>query len=555
MRALSQGRKHQQAARWTEAEACFVEAIAELPAHADARFRLALVLQAQDRHREANTQLERALELAPEHPVFHYHRGLSLDALRNDVAALQALDRAIALKPALTAAHRARGQLLRRLGRLEEALQSHAQALELRPDSTPAWIELADTQMEAGLFAAALSTFEQAVARSPRQLELLHNLAHAHLQCGSLDRAEELLTQLLAEAPDHHGARVDLGVLLQRRGNLERAISELEVAVRTAPRDAAARWRLGEALLLHGDWARGFELHEQRLKLPSVVPTLPERPRWRGEQIEGGELVVHAERGFAPTLQAVRHAPLLRANCPGVKLTLVSPAPLCPLLSGSALFDAVVTRDEPVPPGARHVALGSLPYHLWITRNDEAASAAYLRAEPERAAHFREQLDGDATLHVGLCLKGHPHEPGDPRGVLPAELLAPLADMEGVRLYTLPGTSSEDPALPCTRLSGSDGGDPWLDTAAAISELDLVICPDSTLAHLAGALGAQTWLVLEHAADFRWGTAGSECPSYARMRLFRQSEPDAWSSLVGEIQSALKELRACPSTSQSALAS
>jgi len=464
----------------------------------------------------AITAFERALQLAPEDAMTLHNYGAALIESGRPAEALASLRRAVELRSHADW-HCDLGTALALTGALEEALAEFRAALELRPESVAALRGLGSTLNSLGLFDAALEPLQRVVASGPEDADAFNNL----------------------------------GIALQHTGRLEEALAAFERALTLDPTRAIARFNYGVALLKAGDFARGWEAYESRLA-GVVRPTPPPGAvHWvQGLDALDRPLRVVAEQGLGDAIQFVRYGALLRAR--GVRATLQCDPRLVALLATADGFDAVVPHGE-APSCPAWLPLLSLPRLLGTRVERIPARMPYLRADPARAPRWRARLEAVApAVRVGIAWQGNP---GAERGTLrgrsvPLAAFAPLAALEGVRLVSLQvGAGGEQLAAidfaPRVLSFGAEldaGPQAFLDTAAILDSLDLVVTSDTALAHLAGALGRPVWVALHTNSDWRWLTVRSDSPWYPTMRLFRQSRPGDWAGVFAAMAGELAAL-------------
>ena len=428
------------------------------------------------------------------------------------------------------------------------------------PRSPIAWSGLADAWATCGRTDIAVQGRLQALQLQPDSLTLQYNLGTTLLAAGHKAHAAEVLDKLTKLAPRQPLPRMNLGVALRELGQLARAATELGQALSHAPPGgpvaAEVEWNLALVWLMGGDLAQGLRAYEARRRLPQFSLMHPTGlPPWRGGTCKGGLLVV-VEQGLGDTLQYSRWIRRLRQQITG-RLVLAVQRPLVPLLSAG--LDGLHADDEVVPLSRQMTVSGvrswapllSLPLLLGVfDRGKHVEGRGWLSADPTLRQTWRERLSAlPGRLKVGVVWQGNPAYRDDQNRSWPLRVLAPLAKLDGVTLVSLQKRHGRDQIAE----SGVDLVDvddvldettgPFLDTAAAMSELDLVITSDTATLHLAGALGVRTWAAIAHIPDWRFGLSGDGLPEYPTVRLVRQPAPGDWSSVATRMHSWLsKEL-------------
>lgn len=378
---------------------------------------------------------------------------------------------------------------------------------------------------------------------------------------GHLGRHQEAVVaagQALALRPDYPEATNNLGVSLDGLGRREQAVAAYRRAVAARPDYAEAWTNLGHALcgqghlgqramllLRQGRFAEGWLEYEWRLRTRQAGGTGAStgRPPWNGEPLEGRTILLTPEQGFGDTIQFSRYAPMVAAR--DGRVLLGAPRPLVRLLRGLPGVAEVVAEGEPVPAHALECPLLSLPRAFGTTLQTVPAVIPCLAAPPEALARWRERLpDGDG-FRVGVAWAGNPNQANDRRRSLPFEALAPLWAVDGVRWHSLQvGPRAADlTAAPAGRIEDlAPELDDFAETAAAIARLDAVVTPDTAVAHLAGALGVPTLVMLSFAADWRWVRGQDHSRWYPGMRLVRQDAGRRWEPVIATVASMLADL-------------
>jgi len=489
---------------------------------------------------------ETLLAEQPQHVEALHLQGLALRATGRLDEAVASFGKALAVAPGAAVVHTCQGNAYKALGQLDDAIAAHRRAVACRPDFAEAWSNLAAAQLAASCPGEAAESAEQAVRLLPGNAALRHNLGRILVDAGQLERAERELGRAVELDPRHLPARVTHGSVLRRLGRLDRAVEVLDGAIRHAPDHADAHWNHALALLMRGDHAEGWAEYEWRRRIPDMRIERFDAPAWDGSPLDGRTLLVHAEQGLGDAIQFARFAGVaLEARGPA-EVVLRVPPRLVALFGGLRGVSRVVGADRPAPPFDVHAPLMSLPHLLQIDLGGLAHSVPYLVPDADEVARWRARIGAGPALRVGICWQGSPTYLADRERSLPLRHFRPLAELRSVRLFSLqkgPGLEQ----LP--DLGGriddlgaelDEGPDAFTDTAAALESLDLLVCSDTAIPHLAGALGKEVWLLLPHVPDWRWMLGGDRCPWYPSMRLFRQSAPGDWTAVIERVARALQ---------------
>ncbi len=515
-------------------------------------------------HHDAISLLSAAVRQAPAMAGAWQNLVLPLLALGRIEDACNAGEAAVAAAPEAAACYYNLTLALSRAGRLDEAAVAAEAAIALRPEDAGAWALLAGVRTTEGRHARAAALFRRALVCDPSNGDARFGLADALHKGGDAAAAEAAYREALACTPHHHAAQVNLGVVLRDQGRWHDAMEVWQTALASAPQSVELRFNLACAHLQRGDWTRGWQDYELRWAVRGLQPPLAAGtlPRWAGECLPEATLIVHHEQGLGDTIQFLRFVPLALDRVRNIGIVcqkgLGRLLARCPLLSGAAEAGeprvTVIEDGVPLPRADAWIALMSLPGVLGITPHTLPRTAPYLFAEPDLIRTWASRLAtagalGDG-LRVGLHWQGNTEAPGDAGRSLRLAAFAPLADVAGARFFSIQkGFGREQlvaapPGLVLRDLGEilDTDGDAFVDTAAALHSLDLLITSDTAVAHLAGALGRPVWVLLKAGADWRWGEGAGLSPWYPTMRLFRQGRPGDWAGVIATVAAELTAL-------------
>jgi tetratricopeptide (TPR) repeat protein len=490
------------------------------------------------RLQEAGDTCDRILAAQPNEPNATHLRGLVAHQSGKLGEAIQYLQRATALAPDVALYHANLGEMCRLAGLADQAIAEGRRALELNPDYPEALSNL-------GIALYERKSYEEAAACHRRAVELNPEFGQAHSNLGNalygqkrFEEAAASYRRAIEIQPDFADAWANLGTALHHAGDFDEGVAALRYALALAPRHANAHSGLGILLLQRGEFGEGWEEYEWRLESSEVKgPRFPQRP-WRGESLVGKRVYVQAEQGFGDTLQFARYLPLLAGR--GATASFRVHQSLATLIRAS-LPGVEVFGDRGTPDAPDYeCALLSLP-HLFRTRLETIpADIPYLRPPHDMAARWATRLSGLGGFKIGIVWAGNPEHVNDRRRSLDLAMLAPLFAVPGTSFVSLqvgPRAADVSSHPDVTDLS-RDLAD-FSDTAAAIAGLDLVIAIDTSIAHLAGALGKPVWLLLPWVSDWRWMLGRKDSPWYPTMRLFRQRRGESWNEIVPRVVSEL----------------
>jgi tetratricopeptide (TPR) repeat protein len=463
--------------------------------------------------------------------------------------ALELLAEAVALKPDAPDALFNYANVLKGAGRTDESLAAYDRALEERPDYPAARIARAEllndrgnALRQTGQHDKALDLYDRALADVPHYADALNNRAVALWSMMRWEAALAGFDAALEVRPDYVEAHYNRANALRDLLRLEEAKDSYDRATAIDPLFAAAHRNKSFVALLEGDLAQGLPLYEWRKRLaPPIEAREYRQPLWTGrEELAGKTLFLYVEQGLGDTIQFYRFVEPLLAR--GARVILSVQDGLLGLLA-SATPKVELVDSRTVPDFDYHIPLMSLPLALGLALQTIPARVPYLAPEAERVARWRACI-GEDGFKIGISWQGALGGVTD--RAMPLTCFAGLSRIPGVRLVSLqkgPGTEQAD-SLPGLETLGTDfdaGQEAFLDSAAVMQSLDLVITLDSALAHLAGALNRPVWVALKRVPDWRWFLGRDDSPWYPSMRLFRQKRAGDWAGVFAEMESQVPQ--------------
>ncbi len=491
-----------------DALAAYDKAIALKPEFAEAHYNRGLTLRNLQRPMDALAAHDRAIALKSNFPEAHYNRGLVLQEFQRPAEALAAYDKAIALKPVFAEPYTSRGNILQELRQLEDALASHDGAIALKPDFAEAHSNRSNTLMYLMRPAEALSSCDKAIALRP-------------------------------DFPEAYNNR---GNILQDLKRYEEALAAYETATKLRPHYVEAYNNRSLLLLLMGRFEQGWREHEWRKKRPDgSIATAPYRqPLWLGEEdIAGKTLFIWCEQGFGDTIQFCRYAKLAAAR--GAKVIMAVQRPLLGLLKQTSQGIEIIDESNVPSDFDYHCPLMSLPLAFKTTLETIPAEARYIKSDEERRLLWADRLGPKTKRRIGLVFSGSTTHRIYNRS-MPLEAVFTMLDSD-IDWVCLQKEISEDDATALRQdgriaFFGDDLRD-FSDTAALLDAMDLVITIDTSVAHLAAAMGKPVWILLPYSADWRWLLDRNDSPWYPSARLFRQREINNWTGVTEDVKNQL----------------
>jgi tetratricopeptide (TPR) repeat protein len=526
--------------RLADAERLYLQVLQARPDSFEVLHMLGVVRAQQNRNVEALELIGAALRLRPGDPLTLTNYGNVLAAMERYQEAMASHDAALLIAPDYADAWNNRGNALKGLGRLEDALTSYQKAVALRPDFLSALSNRGNVLHQLNRFEGALASYDQALAIDSHHIDALYNRGNLLHDMNRHADAVASYDQALAVWPQHIDAWTNRGLCLQNLKLLNAALESFDHAIAIDSARAHPRYSKALCLLLAERFAEGLPLYEWRKKLPEPSEARTySQPLWTGaEDIAGKTLFLHIEQGLGDTIQFYRYAAAAQAR--GAKVVLAVQDGIKRLLQRATPSVDLIGYYEKPTAFDYHIPLMSLPLALGM--DHMPTPVPYLHAEPERVEHWAARL-GDTGYRIGVCWEGNRSVPGGVGRSFPPEALAGIANVPGVRLISLQKDAHPE-TLRAAKMEtlGADfdtGTDAFLDSAAVIKNLDLVISLDATMAHLAGALGRPVWVALKYVPEWRWGLDRSDSPWYPTARLFRQRIDGDWSSVFAEMKAEL----------------
>jgi tetratricopeptide (TPR) repeat protein len=567
-----------QGGRLVEAEALYRLVLEKEPGNADALNLMGVLAHQRGKHARAVELIGRAIGIKPGMGEFHVNLATVLGAMNRREEAVVAARRAVELNPGSVMGQFNCGRLLAGLGRFEEAAGCFRKAVELQSGFADGWNELGMALKDQGKFAEAEEAFERAVKLQPgsgpfrtnlgnalkdqNKLEealrefaeaarlrpevalVHHNLGVVMAGLGDLDGAIEKYRLALRIQPDHVTARGHLGQALLKKGKYEEGVAELEEAVHLRPEDGDAHWNLGWNMLLVGNYERGWKEFEWRWKssiYAGIARRFPEL-QWDGGDIKGKRIFIYWEGGLGDAIHFARYVPLLAER--GARVILEVQPELVSLLKQLPGLEQILAAGETPPAFDVACPMMSLPLCFGTRVETIPAEIPYLFPDPARAKAWEAKVPKvEGKLRVGLVWAGNPKNKNDLTRTIGLAKFAPLAAAKNVRFYSLQvgasAAQANSPPAGMQVVNYSAELKDFADTAGLIANLDLVISVDTSVAHVAGAMGKPVWDLIPFTPDWRWMLEREDNAWYPTMRLFRQKRGGDWDGVVARVAEAL----------------
>lgn len=510
---LKQAIEHHSTGRLAQAEQIYRQILATNPQHADALHLLGVAAHQRGDHSAARNLILKAISLRPDNADYHNNYGEVCRAAGLLAEAEQAYRRAIAIDSTQGSYYSNLCLALRESGKLAQAIEAGRKAIQLSPDNVVAHLNLANALSDSNRFDQALACYQRALSIDPQQPQVLTAMGTTYAEMGLFDQATQCFDRAIAinDHPDAH-------------------------------------WNRSLMRLLHGDYTQGWQEYEWRWRCPEFFSQKinAPQPQWDGSDISGRTILLYCEQGLGDTIQFVRYAPLVARL--GATVILQCQRELQRLLASVTGIHQVVARGQELPPFELHLPLLSLPRLFKTTVRTIPASVPYISADPQLIEIWRQRLGPLLPGHrrVGLAWAGRPTHKNDRNRSMQLSQLAALASVPNVQWISLQkGPAAQQAANPpggMRLLDLTDQIHDFTDTAALIANLDLIVCVDTAVAHLAGAMGRAVWIFLPFAPEWRWLLGCDDSPWYPSARLFRQKNPGQWDQPVNQAAAELARL-------------
>jgi tetratricopeptide (TPR) repeat protein len=505
---------------------------------------LGFALKQAGRLEEALAVFDKAVQLAPEDPESWKQLASALVALNRPADALVVYQHVLKLDPHHLEATCASGTLLYELERFEEALACFNLCIEWQGDHAPALFHRARTLRALRRYEECLEDYRRHYVLSPDDPNVCNNIGDALLFLGRPEEGLEWFDRALALRPDVMQVLTNKALALCQSHRFDEAILAYSRLTALDPDDARSAWQLAHLHLQQGDFQSGWAGREARWRVSDFSTEYPRfaEPKWLGkEDISGKTILVCIDEGIGDAVQFARYVPMLAAR--GASIVLVVQEGLRALLSGLPGVSACLpfgTKD--FPPFDFHCPIMSLPLAFGTTL-ETIPPASYLPQLPAaRLQAWRDRLGARGGLRVGVVWAGNPKQGNDRNRSMPLAVLAPLFDCDATFVSLQKDLKADDQKFLETQTNILDltaGLTDFAETVALIENLDLVITVCTSVAHVAGTLGKETWVMLPYVGDWRWLDRRDDSPWYPTVRLFRQDDARSYDRVVARVRSEL----------------
>ena len=552
----------------------FQELTSKFPLMGEGYFNLGNVLFKLGRFAEAVAPLEKAAKMLPKNPAVFHNLGVCLQKLGRWVEAVNAFQKALSLSPQdeYTLAslgqckfmlgeyekaaeyyrlsisfggdnplnHYNLGIALNEAGKPEEAVSAFKRTLERQPDNKKAWNNLGLAYEAMDRMAEAYHAYEHAIRLDPCYAEAYSNIGNAYLKELKFSKAVAAYTKAIELNPNDGKFCYNLGCCYHEMMQLDKAKHWLTKATKLDPNLVEAHWNLSHVLLLRGELEKGFELYQWRWKRKETPMPHIELPLWNGEPHAGQSIMIMTEQGLGDSLQFIRYLPQVQRLFSRVVLACDrSLQSLFSQFKGVEIIDKKLAKtmegkvDTWIP-------LLNLPHVFKTTLTTIPAQIPYIRPRPEKVAKYADLFHGIKGYKVAIVWKGNPSHKKDHERSCSLYRFASLFTLEGMNWFSLQKGESELHNYDFPLIDLGPHLDSFEDTAALLAHMDLLITVDTSVAHLAGAMGIETWILLPFVPDWRWLASGEATRWYPSARLFRQDRSRSWTPVFNRLHEEIQ---------------
>ena len=535
------GMAYQTLGNYSKAIGCFDTCLALADSYAPAWMGRGMALRQLKQVEAAVKCYQKYLALVPKDYQGYFNLGNALRDLGWPNEAMQAYRESCLLKPEFMQAYLSWGEILGEVGQAEDALLVFQQALEVNPKDPEVLCHLGGLLITLSRLEEARATFEKVLARDPQSVLGLQGLGNVCFNRDDFAEALAYYQQALPYRPDFAEFYFNFGMVYTRMGRFEDALPHFQRALEIRPGYVNAYVNRGMGLLTIGRYLEGWSDYEWRLKMKEFAPRDFEGPRWHGEPLAGKSILIPGEQGFGDMLMFLRYLPLVKAK--GGRVVLECRPELATLLDGCPDIDELVVKEPGVP---HTVSYDAYCYLLSLAEVFQTELETIppicpnqLQVRSEQTAAWQHRFSADLNFKIGITWASKSDHPTSKHRSASLEAFGVLTEQPGISVYSL------QKGVPCDAVPGvvdlSDELTDFSQTCAAMQHLDLVITVDTSVAHVAGAMGRPVWILLPYEADWRWLRHGETSRWYPSARLFRQAERGEWHPVFEQVRQALAE--------------
>ncbi|MDF1744045.1 MAG: tetratricopeptide repeat protein [Gimesia sp.] len=528
----------------------FLKVVQMRPEMPDVHNNLGVAYYALGKSQEARQSFERAIQIHPHYESAYFNLGSLLESRGVLTEAASCFQKSYELSKNNLETYEKWADVLKLMGELEQAERIYRELLEKTSADFNLSMKLAYVLVLQRQYSEAIQLYESELESNPDHYQILVSLSYVYELLGDVPAAVKTAQRSIQAAPDQPEGYNNLGNSFKLQHNIEGACENFEKALSLRPDFAIAEFNLATMQLLKGDLTAGWPGYERRVDVdPVSAGSNPSGSRWQGESLSGKTILLWCEQGFGDTLLFIRFAIELKKRG-ATQVLLLCQRELAELLKLIPEIDQILVEGDELPDFDYQCALLSVPFYLQTSLETIPVEIPFLVPGSERQQYWSDELAKQAGKKVGLNWNGNIKFSRDQFRSVPLEEFLPLSEVEGVQLVSLQqvnGLEQIDPLKaswnlfePGAEYQAETGS--FMEAAALIQNMDLVITTDTAVAHLAGSLGVPVWILVSQMPEWRWLLDRTDSPWYPTARLFRQEKLGDWEPVIEEVKSELKQL-------------
>ncbi|MET3107215.1 tetratricopeptide (TPR) repeat protein [Oxalobacteraceae bacterium GrIS 2.11] len=543
---VKQGLHLHQSGKLAEAQTIYTQILAVQPNHFDALQLLGTLSNQMKRYHQALEFLSKAIIVNSSHALTYYNRGIAFKELNRLEDAIADYDKAIRLKPDFGEASYNCANALHELKRLDEALACFDKAIQIKPGVAKVYGNRGNVLKDLKRFNEALTNYDEGISIDPEFGEAYYNRGNVLHELRRLNEALASYSKAIAIKPDFTEAYVGCGNIFSEQRRTADALASYNKAIAINPDSEIAQWNLSLFNLLHGNFRDGWQGYEWRWKNKEIGTLAPVRnftePLWLGEAtLENKTILIHAEQGLGDTIQFCRYVSMVAEQAG--KVILEVPRPLFNLLSGLTGVSEIIAQGDPLPEFDYQCPLMSLPLAFKTVLNTIPAYPRYINTDQAKVAVWKTRLGERTVPRIGIVWSGGTAYKNDHNRSLTLAQLIPHLPSHFEYISLQKEIRENDQSILASHTEIKHFGDAlqdFTDTAALIELMDVIISVDTSVAHLAGAMGKRIWVLLPYSPDWRWLLGRDDSPWYPTIKLYRQNEQRDWHTVLKQVKSQLE---------------
>ncbi len=476
-----------------------------------------------------------------------YKLGVLYAQVGNYDFAIRYIEKSLRLYPNNANAYYILGKIYQEKGQIEESIHCYKKVIKYDPLFALAYFNLGETLQDEGRLDEAVTFYRRVLELNPNCADACNNIGIILNEKGQYDEAIKCYQKALQLNPNFESPYNNLAIVFKNKGNLDEAIKHYQKALQLNPTHAVIHYGLSMTFLLNGNFQEGLKEYEWRWKTKDFIQycrNFP-KPLWNGSEIKGLTILLQYEQGLGDTIQFIRYAPLIAQK--GAKVIVDCQRELVSLIKNAEGIQRVIMQGEELPEFDVYCPLLSLPLIFNATLETIPSKVPYIMVESLLAQKWKDKIQYDnSCIKIGLVWAGKPEHKNDRNRSCPLDVFSPLSELRDVSFYSLQkgeaAKQAENPPRGMKLIDYTEEISDFSDTAALIENLDLVLSVDTSVVHLAGALGKPVWTLLPFAPDWRWMLNRDDSPWYPTIRLFRQPIPGDWNSVIEKVSEEIQKL-------------